>query len=278
MTATTSALGFPCPTTSSSQILVDDSDVARIDYSNGWEISGNPNFECNGTTHKSTHQAGTLTTATFSFEGPSVQVFGTVGINGDPTSSYQLDDLPPFLFNFNASTLATRESINYRVQFYASPQLEPGNHTLVISSLGEGAQQMFLDYILYNPITSAQTRSINLPSSTFSETSPTVTPQCTSIISARALAGSIAGSTALGLILGIILLFFQRRKKSDSHYTTTSNSAVNTPVSASPTSSATRNSAAHLTVPHIQEIMHNTDVEIRSQRPPTYVTFQSSQS
>ncbi|KIK54202.1 hypothetical protein GYMLUDRAFT_249801 [Collybiopsis luxurians FD-317 M1] len=225
MTATTSALGFPCPATSFSQILVDDSDVARIDYSNGWIIEGNKTFECNGTTHGSAHKAGTLTTATFSFEGLSVQVFGTVGINGDPTSSYQLDDLPPFLFTFNASTPAARESINYRVQFYTSPQLEPGFHTLVISSLGEGSGQMFLDYILYNPITSAQTRSINLPSSTFSETSTTVTPHCTSTISAGAFAGGVVGGTTLGLILGIILLFFQRRKKSDSHYTTISNSA-----------------------------------------------------
>ncbi|KIK56889.1 hypothetical protein GYMLUDRAFT_776155 [Collybiopsis luxurians FD-317 M1] len=216
-TTTSSSLGFPCPSTSSLQALVDDTDVARIRYSDGWFTSGTEGLECNGTTHGSAHQAGTQTTATFDFEGVGVQVFGTIGPGGIPTSTYQVDDLPVFTFTFNSNT---GTNTNYRVQFYTSPFLEAGNHTLVISSIGEGSSQMFLDYIIYNPVPSASTSTLpSLTSSTASATAAALSSSSTSTsVSAGALAGGIVGGTFLGLVLGILLAYMilRRRQKGSS--------------------------------------------------------------
>ncbi|KIK56890.1 hypothetical protein GYMLUDRAFT_61734 [Collybiopsis luxurians FD-317 M1] len=209
MTTTTSpSLGFPCPSTSSLQALVDDSDVARIQYSDGWTIAGNPDFECHGTTHGS----GTQTTATFNFEGIGVQVFGTIGPGGIPPSTYQVDDLPVFNFTFNSNT---GTNTYYKVQFYTSPLLEAKSHTLVISTIGEGPSQMFLDYIIYNPIPSASTSALpSLTSSTTSATAAALSSSSTSAsISGGALAGGIAGGTFLGLVLGILLAYIILRRR-----------------------------------------------------------------
>ncbi|KAF5356720.1 hypothetical protein D9757_012529 [Collybiopsis confluens] len=224
-TTTTSSLDFPCPSTSSFQVLVDDSDLAQIKYSDGWLTAGARGFECNATTHGSVHVTGTHTTATFSFEGIGVQVYGTIAPNGIPTSTYQLDDLALFTFTFNANTGNTT---NYRVQYYASPVLEPGNHTLVISSDGPvGSSQMFLDYIIYNPVPSyvsdassgaGTSTSSALPSITSLSGSGPSTSHSAISFSTGALAGGIIGGTILGLLLGILfsLITFWKRKQRNS--------------------------------------------------------------
>ncbi|KIK56836.1 hypothetical protein GYMLUDRAFT_247385 [Collybiopsis luxurians FD-317 M1] len=223
MTTTISSPGIPCPSTSSLQVLVDDSDVEHIHYSDGWVLAGNKYFECNGTVHGSEPKMGTHTTAQFSFEGVGVQVFGTIAPKTIQASSYQLDDLDVFNFTFNASTW---ESTIYRVQFYTSPQLEPGNHTLTISSLAVGSGPMYLDYILYNPMQKATT-SRTLPSST-SSTRPASAPTARPLsspqihspsrnipVSAGAFAGGVVGGSIIGLVLGIVItfMFFRKRMK-----------------------------------------------------------------
>ncbi|KAF9049675.1 hypothetical protein BDP27DRAFT_1155123, partial [Rhodocollybia butyracea] len=132
---------------------VDDSDP-RIAYSaDGWFTGGSSGLECNATTHGSN---GTHATASLSFTGVGIQVFGTVGAvnesqpgsngSGSPASTYQIDKSPATTFVFPANNQA-----NYRTQFYASPLLEPGSHTLVITAIGNNGSQLWLDYILYYP-------------------------------------------------------------------------------------------------------------------------------
>ncbi|KAF9049680.1 hypothetical protein BDP27DRAFT_1454715 [Rhodocollybia butyracea] len=123
---------FPCPPTSSLQILVDDSDPRILYSEDGWFDGGTSGFECGGTTHGNN---GTNATATLNFNGIGVQVFGTIGDaptsgDGSPSSTYQIDDLAASTFNFEANG-----QNNYRIQFYSSPLLNSGNHTLVITAL-----------------------------------------------------------------------------------------------------------------------------------------------
>ncbi|KIK56891.1 hypothetical protein GYMLUDRAFT_61735 [Collybiopsis luxurians FD-317 M1] len=250
MTTTTSTLGFPCPSISSSQILVDDSDVTRIHYSGNWSIldssTGGSDLVCNGSTHASAHQAGNQTTATFSFEGVGVEVYGSIPSDSDTASSYQVDNLHVFNLTFKS-----RHPDYDRIQLYASPQLEPGNHTLVISALGTHSNQTFLDYIIYNPIPSATNATASaLSSSTLPKTSataaaPSISSKSASGISTGALVGGILGGTILGLALGILSMFhiLQRRKKKNTigiaPFSTFSSSATG-PISKRPATAKTK--------------------------------------
>ncbi|KIK56888.1 hypothetical protein GYMLUDRAFT_1012313 [Collybiopsis luxurians FD-317 M1] len=214
MTATTnSALSFPCPSTSLSQVLVDDMDLAHIQYADGWGLDGNKDFECNGTTHGAIN--GKSTTATFWFEGVGVQVFGTIGTGSSPISTFQVDNLPAYTFSLDSKAKATL----YGIQYYTSPPLEPGNHTLVIASIWQGSTQMFLDYIVYNPIPNAITSTITSTltcSATFVTAAGLSTGPQSKVISSGTLAGSVIGGTVLGLALGIFLtvIVFRKHKKS----------------------------------------------------------------
>ncbi|KAJ3822008.1 hypothetical protein F5878DRAFT_643360 [Lentinula raphanica] len=108
------------------QVLVDDANPCIL-YNPEWRLGGDPMIECQSTTHRSNFTANS--TAKFSFIGNYVEVFGTVGSGQtDPTSYYQVDDLP-----ISAYTFAINGWSNYRVPFYLSPLLELENHTLTIT-------------------------------------------------------------------------------------------------------------------------------------------------
>ncbi|KAF9078667.1 hypothetical protein BDP27DRAFT_1356482 [Rhodocollybia butyracea] len=215
-TTTPSPMGFPCPPISSLQTLVDDTDP-RIVYSDGWSTAGSAGLECNGTTHASFHVAGTSTTATFTFEGVGVQVYGTIATTGSPTTTFQVDDLPLYTFTFNTNTGG---QTSYRVELYTSPFLEPANHTLIISSIGDTSPEIFLDYITYNPIPSldlsiSSGTTASVPSLAAQSTNDAASTGNSTLLNAGALAGGVIGGLALGFILGIISSFilFQRYKK-----------------------------------------------------------------
>ncbi|KAE9406493.1 hypothetical protein BT96DRAFT_987632 [Gymnopus androsaceus JB14] len=75
-----------CPPNTTSQILVDDTDP-RIIYSDGWIEAGVVGSECDGTVHGSNSIPGA--TASFSFEGTGIEVYGTVpATNFTPTASF----------------------------------------------------------------------------------------------------------------------------------------------------------------------------------------------
>ncbi|KAF9027399.1 hypothetical protein BDZ89DRAFT_1160790 [Hymenopellis radicata] len=106
----------------STLVPVDDSDLESIQYSNdpGWSIGGSEN-EFNHTTHGTQSASAT---ATFVFNGTSVQIYGTIG-PGSP-AVFQSTDLPP------------------------------GEHTLVMKVTVEGSW-FWLDYILYTPFEEEET-------------------------------------------------------------------------------------------------------------------------
>ncbi|KAE9406486.1 hypothetical protein BT96DRAFT_915428 [Gymnopus androsaceus JB14] len=217
---------------SGTTILVDDADP-RIVYSAGWLKEGLPGLECEGTTHGSNFIPGA--TATFTFEGVGVQVFGSVGSpDGSPKSTYQVDGAVPSTFTFNANGLN-----NYHLNFYSSPALDPGNHTLIMTSIGNNTTEIFLDYIVYNPMpSSSSTSSLISTSSAVSSGDPaTVTtpmPLASAVSSsdpatvttpipiasaghvasssAGAIAGGVVGAVA-GLALGLVLMYTLMRRR-----------------------------------------------------------------
>ncbi|KAJ3892030.1 hypothetical protein GG344DRAFT_76343 [Lentinula edodes] len=203
---------FPCPLLSSSAISVDDADL-RIVYSSGWTTGGRIGFECEGTTHVASRSMNS--TAIFTFEGIGVEVYGTVGTGESPTSTYQVDDLSNSQFEFVFPVLNLQN--NYRVPFYRSPSLEPGNHTLTIMVLPEAttAGQFYLDYIIYNPI---PTFTLPSPAATIIGSTYSTLSTCTagttpypSSAAVPAIAGGVVGSIA-GVVVGMILTFALLRK------------------------------------------------------------------
>ncbi|KAF9049681.1 hypothetical protein BDP27DRAFT_1304648 [Rhodocollybia butyracea] len=213
---------FPCPPASSFQTLVDDNDP-RILYSGGWTNAGDPGFECEGTTHGA---EGPNVTATLNFNGAcsrlassdccslihisgvGVQVFGTVGTpDGSPSSTYQVDSLPASTFVFNANS-----QTNYHIPFYASPLLNAGNHTLVITSLGNNNSRIWLDYILYYPTTNelvSNSSEPSIPSTSTSSTSASSSATNTThgaSTNTVAIVGGVLGSV-VGIILAIIFAY-----------------------------------------------------------------------
>ncbi|KAF9068455.1 hypothetical protein BDP27DRAFT_1448331 [Rhodocollybia butyracea] len=195
-------LSCVCPLTSSLQTLVDDSDP-RIIYSDGWIEGGFFGRECQNTTHGF---GGPNATATLNFSGVGVQVFGTIssGVappsDGSPSSMYQVDDLPPSSFVYN-------ETIQpyFRLQLYASPLLNAGNHTLLITSIGSNQSRgTSLDYILYfpstNELTSVSSASI-APEACISDPSTNITHSSSPNV-------GVITSGVLGGVLGIFLAAF----------------------------------------------------------------------
>ncbi|KAF9073897.1 hypothetical protein BDP27DRAFT_1478858, partial [Rhodocollybia butyracea] len=186
-------------------ILVDDSDPRILYSEDGWFDGGTSGFECGGTTH------GNNVAATSSdshstliyISGIGVQVFGTIGDaptsgDGSPSSTYQIDDLPASTFNFEANG-----QNNYRIQFYSSPLLNSGNHTLVITALGKNNSHIWLDYILYYPSTDA----LASISSTSMPTASTSSMPLTCILPETSKnMGAITASGVLGSALGIVLV------------------------------------------------------------------------
>ncbi|KAJ4486499.1 hypothetical protein C8R41DRAFT_868361 [Lentinula lateritia] len=71
-----------------------------------------------------------------------------------------IDNLPN-----SQSIFAINGQINFRVPFYKSPSLGPGNHTLTITVPPEDTSSglFYLDYIIYHPI---PTSTISCPAAT----------------------------------------------------------------------------------------------------------------
>ena len=138
--------------------IVDDTDP-RITWQGFW-FTGGVSSEYRSTTHGS-DTAGA--TATFVFQGEqplgmvyancwndipigtSVAVYGTIGTEGSPSSTFNLDD----------SSLVTRSAaqVNSAARhalFYQSPTLLGGSHRVVITNL-QNTGTLWIDYILFIP-------------------------------------------------------------------------------------------------------------------------------
>ncbi|KAJ6457570.1 hypothetical protein DFH09DRAFT_1232789 [Mycena vulgaris] len=126
-------------------VIVDDSDPL-IRYAGSWSGAGS-NVEFNKTTKVSRVQGST---ATFSFVGTSIVVYGSVGpsdLNSPlPSMSFSVDG--SVIGSYTAPDLTS--SIHHEA-LWASPTMKTGSHTLVITqTAAQAGAVIFLDYIQYN--------------------------------------------------------------------------------------------------------------------------------
>ncbi|KAF9018344.1 hypothetical protein BDP27DRAFT_1440248 [Rhodocollybia butyracea] len=160
---------FPCPSASSLYTLMDDHDP-NIIYSAGWSLAGTPGFECQTTATGS--EPGNTGTARLHFSGVGVEVYGTVDVPMGPRN------------------LHIKLMIYQHLYF-----LSPGNHTLLITALGNNGSRVWLDYILYYP-------SINQPRSATDSKAP----------SDVAIVGGVLGGI-VGILLVLIFAYIVLRRK-----------------------------------------------------------------
>ncbi|KAJ3982669.1 hypothetical protein F5890DRAFT_1415287 [Lentinula detonsa] len=205
---------FPCPLLSSSEVLVDDADPRILYSSSGWTLGGVPGSECEGTTHESVYTVNS--TATFTFLGIGVEVFGTIGNKEtSPTSIYNLDNSTS-----SQLTFPTNDETNYRVPFYKSPLLSPGDHTItIIVPPGNKNGQLILDYIIYNPAPTS-TSYATITTSVYRSASAISTPASTHSTSVNTIPVGVAGGLgglAAGIALTLIVLRIIRMRSRTSH-------------------------------------------------------------
>ncbi|KAH9897804.1 hypothetical protein C8Q73DRAFT_788037 [Cubamyces lactineus] len=152
-------------------IYVDDNDW-RIQFSDNWGQS-NASAAYNGTLHYTSTRGATVT---FSFNGTFVAVVGGQGdtsVYGWPSTSYVIDDsAAQNTYNLATGHHALSDTgFDYNVTFFSSLDLEPGEHTLVITNLnGTWPNTYWFDYIQYTPSssTATSTSSMSTTSSTLS--------------------------------------------------------------------------------------------------------------
>ncbi|KAF9484534.1 hypothetical protein BDN70DRAFT_104025 [Pholiota conissans] len=131
-----------------SVITYDDRDPI-IQYSGAWVRGGNPE-DLNGTSTFA--DTGTGTTATITFKGTEISVFGTIPIaTPKTTSAYSIDGGSPALFTASFNIGSAGNSTNgffYRQHYFTSANLSPDTpHTLVISQTDNVGTRYLIDYI-----------------------------------------------------------------------------------------------------------------------------------
>ncbi|KAF9456711.1 hypothetical protein BDZ94DRAFT_1274990 [Collybia nuda] len=148
---------------------VDDRDP-RVEYlpDPGLWMLGGVQEEFDSTTHGT---AMTGSQVRFTFQGPYVNVFGTISnvppYPGAPISTYSLDGSSPQEFH-----PAPPNGISYRQAFYRSPWLEYKQHVLIITFTASSNASFWLDYFEIIPNEASTSPSSSLPPSVTSPPSP----------------------------------------------------------------------------------------------------------
>ncbi|KAJ7717018.1 hypothetical protein B0H16DRAFT_448431 [Mycena metata] len=127
---------------SSNVVIVDDRNPL-ITYSGSWAQAGG-SIEFDSTTTCSTKEGSS---ASFTFTGTSVTVYSTLAAQKTPnvTMSFAVDTTTTGTF-----TVPSLTSDVHHQSIWASPILENGTHTLVITQTeAQSACVVYLDYILY---------------------------------------------------------------------------------------------------------------------------------
>ncbi|EDR06514.1 uncharacterized protein LACBIDRAFT_328717 [Laccaria bicolor S238N-H82] len=212
---------------------IDDTD-SSIGYSSGWALLQGSTRQWNGTVH-STSTVGA--TATFSFRGTGVAVYGTLPAGPSTAatqSQYAIDSGVPV----NVSIASQTDAV-YADLFFLSPLLTDGLHTLVITNEGTSVEYQ-LDRIDYNasvnvPVTvsGSSGSSISKTVSTTSSVSHSAAATSPAASSAKsAPVGTIVGSIAAGLLVVLIalLIYFNCRRRKPNAPTTDSETTA-TPTS-----------------------------------------------
>ncbi|KAI8989918.1 hypothetical protein BD414DRAFT_414651 [Trametes punicea] len=149
-------------------VYVDDRDP-RIVYSANWGLS-DPSDAYDGTLHGISVAGGT---ATLTFAGrTTISVVGGVGDveqYGWPSSSYSIDGkVYATLDEATDLNLNDPSQFIYNFTYWDSPNLSPGEHTLIITTQnGTSPNTYWLDYIRFLPLGSSTSAA-----STVSSTSP----------------------------------------------------------------------------------------------------------
>ncbi|KAF8148381.1 hypothetical protein B0H34DRAFT_811912 [Crassisporium funariophilum] len=205
-----------------------------------WGTFGDPREYMNTT--RLTRDKGA--TATFSFVGSSVAVYGTIGSNDFPAavSSYSIDGGPSKTYTARATTIKIFTEL-----FFQSATLGAGQHTLVITNEIQD-DFYWLDFLLITPVidtvvnppaapppvittaanngTSVTTVGTGLPnpSSTTPLPSSTETPKPTNVSNNQAnsetkpndmaaiVGGALGGVILIGVLIAILLCLRRRRK------------------------------------------------------------------
>ncbi|KAJ7055767.1 hypothetical protein C8F01DRAFT_1157632 [Mycena amicta] len=133
----------------SANLAVVDDDDLRVVYSGGWDKAGSSE-EFASTTHCSTTVGST---ASFTFVGTSVTVYGTYASNSIlATFSFVLDNSPSGQGTFTPPANTTSDVHHF--PFFNSGTLTNASHTLVIRQTAVDTRCiLFLDFITYTPTT-----------------------------------------------------------------------------------------------------------------------------
>ncbi|KAF7361025.1 hypothetical protein MSAN_01132800 [Mycena sanguinolenta] len=91
-------------------------------------------------------------TATLTFEGTSIAVFGTVGNEGQGRLNFSVDDGTPGFFGISATS---RSEVTHNTRFWISPLLEETEHTLTVTVDSNSNVSLFLDYFVYTTTSTA---------------------------------------------------------------------------------------------------------------------------
>ncbi|EIW61136.1 uncharacterized protein TRAVEDRAFT_17945 [Trametes versicolor FP-101664 SS1] len=130
-------------------VTVDDSD-SRIHYSSGWGLV-NYSAAFDDTLHYAT---GGGMTATFTFTGVQVGVTGCGGSTNDygwPSESYVVDGIT-YNTDDQSNLTETPDTFFCDADFFTSPLLLPGLHTLVVTNLnGTAPNTLWLDSFWFVP-------------------------------------------------------------------------------------------------------------------------------
>ncbi|KAJ7210581.1 hypothetical protein B0H12DRAFT_979339, partial [Mycena haematopus] len=115
-----------------------------VDYGGTWNDAGDPS-EFNGTTKWSPTQGST---ASLTFVGTSVTVFGTVGAISPPQASLSF-----LVDNSITGTYTPPNNLASNIHheaLWTSPTLNDSSHTLVITqTTAQSVGVIFLDYMMY---------------------------------------------------------------------------------------------------------------------------------
>ncbi|KAI0334332.1 hypothetical protein GY45DRAFT_28953 [Cubamyces sp. BRFM 1775] len=222
-------------TSAGDYVYVDDND-RRISFSDNWGQS-NASAAYNGTLHYATPRGATVT---FSFNGTFVAVIGGQGDTssfGWPSTSYTIDGKLAETYNLATSGHSLSPTdFDYNVTFFSSSELDPGEHTLVITNLnGTWPNTYWFDYIQYLPPGSTTTTTSSMPTSspTSSGAPPkssgtsgsassanTGSPEASSSrhsTNVGAIIGGAIGGAVLVAVIGIIAvyLYLKRRARAE---------------------------------------------------------------
>ena len=146
----------------------------------------------------------------FISSGIGVTVYGSirpahVGF-ANPISSYSVDGSTPVNYRANQT-----QSVQFNQQFYKSPVLPDGDHTLVVTNTLY-SDALYLDYFIIQPAnetsSSPSSSPTGLPQSSTTESSGSLSRRTIAII-----AGSVGACAGVVILLTIFFFWFRRQKR-----------------------------------------------------------------